>query len=253
MRTSLSILLLIFVAGNYAFAQEPDIEDPLPPSKAVRSARTAAKPKPAPVKSVIKAEPKQQAKSATPMVSETKSVVPAASPEKTETKPEPQIQQPKIQQALTAEPMGENDRLDFMRTDDVEQPQEPSSGRLIIKSVGALALVIALLLAGTWSLRKLGFGGKKPSPEAENVNLTIVSSIPMGGGRTLSTIQFGDRILLVGATPQNISLLAEEIPFDNEFSRRPRSVADLLAGDDRSFEEELDFMTQRWEASEQVS
>jgi flagellar biogenesis protein FliO len=253
MRTSLSTLLLIILAGSYAFGQEPDIEDPLPRSRSVRPVKTAAKPKPVPVKSVIKAEPKPQSKAATPMVSETKSVVPAASPVKTENKPEPQIQQPKIQQSLTGEPMGENDRLDFMRTDDTEQPEEPSSGGLIIKSVGALALVIALLFAGTWSLRKLGFGGKKPSPEAENVNLTIVSSIPMGGGRTLSTIQFGDRILLVGATPQNISLLAEEIPFDNEFSRRPRSVADLLAGDDRSFEEELDFMTQKWEASERVS
>lgn len=182
---------------------------------------------------------------------------PTSKPEiKPEAKPDQPVQAetaPPTALSLPAEPMGENDRLEFMRTDDIEQPQEPSSSGLMIKSVGALALVIALLFVGTWTLRKLGFGGKKPTVEAEHLNLAIVSSIPMGGGRTLSTIQFGDRILLVGATAQNISLLAEEVPFDNEFSRRPRSVADLLAGDDRSFEDELELMTGRWEASERVS
>lgn len=252
MRISLSILLVIITTGIFASAQEPDIEEPTPRSKTARPAKTVAKPKPQPVKAAIRVETKPQTPAKSPIIVETKPQVQAVPPVKAEMKPEPKPE-PQAAQPPPAEPMGEDDRLDFMRTEEVEQPQEPGSSGLIIKSVGALALVIALLFAGTWSLRKLGFGGKKPTVDAEQVNLAIVSSIPMGGGRTLSTIQFGDRILLVGATPQNISLLAEEIPFDSEFSRRPRSVADLLAGDDRSFEHELELMTGRWEASERVS
>lgn len=245
MRISLSILLLIVATGIFSVAQEPDIEEPTRPSKTARAAKPVAKPKPLLVKSEVKPEPRPQPKAVQSIVSETKPQAPATQPVKVETKTETPVAAP-----VQAPPMGEDDRLDFMRTEEVEQPREPSSSGLIIKSVGALALVIALLFAGTWTLRKLGFGGKKPTVAADQMNLAVVSSIAMGGGRTISTLQFGNRVLLVGSTAQSFTLLAEETPFGTDFSARPRSVADILAGDDRTFEDELAFMTDKWEARE---
>lgn len=232
MRIRLSILFAIAAVGTLLIEPFPIAAETKSQPKTSRSAQSTTR-------SLPKAVP--------PAKAETKPQAQTEQPSTTETKPQPQEPQP-----VRPEPMGENDRLDFMLAEEVERPQEPSSSGLVIKSVGALALIIALLFVGTWSLRKLGFGGKKPTAGADQVNLAIVSSIAMGGGRTLSTIQFGDRILLVGATAQSFTLLAEELPFENDFTENPRSVADLLAGDDRSFEEELTRLTGKWEAGERT-
>ena len=136
--------------------------------------------------------------------------------------------------------MTEDDRLSFMQNEDVPAPQEPSSSGLILKSIGALLLVIGLLFFGTWTLKKLGVGGSK-SKSGEELSLTVLSTLTMGSGRTISTIQFGERILLVGATPQNFTLLAEEQPFNEvAFSSSPRSVADLLEDEEPSFDDEFE-------------
>lgn len=233
MQTSLTTLFAIAVViGTFAIAPFSISAETKPQRTAKDPSRSLSKPQPKAVQPA-KAEPKPQAQTPPSLPPETK-------PETTDVQP------------VQAEPMGENDRLDFMLTEEVERPQEPSSSGLIIKAAGALALIIALLFVGAWSLKKLGFGGKSPTVGADQVKLAIVSSIALGGGRTLSTIQFGERILLVGSTAQSFTLLAEELPFDNEFTGNPRSVADLLAGDDRSFEDELTMMTGKWEAGQRA-
>lgn len=151
-----------------------------------------------------------------------------------------------------AEVMTEDDRLPFMQSEDSPAPREPSSSGLVIKSIGALVLVIGLLFFGTWTLKKLGFGGKKAT-NGEEMNLAIISSIAMGGGRTISTIQFGERVLLVGATAQNFTLLAEENPVDAITGRNPMSVAEMLADEGMSFEEEFAMASGRWNGRGGVS
>ncbi len=136
--------------------------------------------------------------------------------------------------------MTEEDRLLFMQSDDDPAPQEPSSSGLIIKSVGALLLVISLLFFGTWTLKKLGVGGKK-GKDGEALSLTVLSTLSMGNGRTISTIRFGERVLLVGATPQSFTLLAEELPLPEDvFARNLRSVADMLADEGPAFDDEFE-------------
>ena len=135
--------------------------------------------------------------------------------------------------------MTEDDRLSFMQSEDAPAPQEPSSGGLIIKSIGALLLVISLLFFGTWTLKKLGVGGKK-AKDGDALSLTVLSTLSMGNGRTISTIRFGERILLVGATPQNFTLLAEELPLDGEYAGNHRSVAEMLEDEGPSFDDEFE-------------
>ncbi|MFT3742996.1 MAG: flagellar biosynthetic protein FliO [Pyrinomonadaceae bacterium] len=141
--------------------------------------------------------------------------------------------------------MTEDDRLPFMQSEDTPAPQEPSSGGLILKSIGALLLVIGLLFFGTWTLKKLGIGNGK-GKSGEELNLTVLSTLSMGNGRTISTIRFGERVLLVGATPQNFTLLAEEQPLSDEvYSRNPRSVAELLEDEEPSFDDEFEIAQQK--------
>ena len=143
--------------------------------------------------------------------------------------------------AATTNVLAEDEHLPFMQTEEMAAaPQEPSSGGLIVKSIGALLLVISLLFFGTWTLKKLGVGGKKVNGSGGELSLTVLSTLSMGNGRTISTIQFGERILLVGATPQNFTLLAEEAPSADGFAGNPRSVAEMLEDEGRSFDDEFE-------------
>lgn len=111
-----------------------------------------------------------------------------------------------------------------------ESPREaPSSAGLIVRAGGALILVIGLLFAGTWAMRKLGFGNASPA-NIDAPHVSILSTVPMGNGRSIAAIRFGDRVLLVGTTSQSFTLLAEESP---EAEQAPgRSVAEMLAEDE---------------------
>lgn len=134
-----------------------------------------------------------------------------------------------------APPMTEDDRLPFMSEAAAEEsPREtPSSTGLIIRAGGALILVIGLLFAGTWALRKLGFGNQAIS-DRDHPTVSVLTTVSMGNGRSIAAVSFGDRVFLVGTTPQSFTLLAEQSP---EISTdRRRSVADML-----SDEEEVEF------------
>ena len=102
----------------------------------------------------------------------------------------------------------------------------------MLKTLGTLLFVVGLIFFGAWGAKKLGFGNAKTNV-AEDAQLTILSSVNLGNGRTISTVRFGDRVLVVGSTPQSFTLLAEEeasgaaaakISFENS-----RSVAEMLA------------------------
>lgn len=136
--------------------------------------------------------------------------------------------------------LAEDERLPFMQSEEDPAPQEPSSSALIVKSIGALVLVIGLLFFGTWTLKKLGFGNKARKGTAEEVSLSVLSTLAMGNGRSISSIRFGERVLLVGATPQSFTLLAEETPTGENYQGNPRSVAEMLADEGRSFDDEFE-------------
>ncbi len=137
-----------------------------------------------------------------------------------------------------AEPMGENDRLPFMQQTETADSPEPSSGGLLLKTVGAMLLVVALIFVGAWVAKKAGFGGSKSTGTPDDPALAVLTSVTIGSGRTISTVRFGDRFLLIGVTAQAITLLAEErkeVPLHNS-----RSVAEMLAEENGSFGDEFD-------------
>ena len=134
----------------------------------------------------------------------------------------------------------ETDRLPFMKSEHSSASQEPSTGGLLVKTFGAMLLIVGLIFFGAWGLKKFGFGVFKPNAKDDAPDLTILSSVSLGSGRTISTVRFGERVLLVGSTAQTFTLLADETVSEQISPTVPRSVADLLGEEDASFEAELE-------------
>ncbi|HEX3101066.1 MAG TPA: flagellar biosynthetic protein FliO, partial [Pyrinomonadaceae bacterium] len=145
--------------------------------------------------------------------------------------------------------------LPFMQSGETPESQEPSSGGLLLKTLGAMLLVVGLIFAGAWVAKKAGFGGSKSNGLPDELGLAILSSVSLGNGRTISTVRFGERVLLVGLTSQTFTLLAEEKP-DKELSiHNSRSVAEMLAEETDAFGQEFDNARTRlgiWEDREEV-
>lgn len=137
--------------------------------------------------------------------------------------------------------MGEDDRLEFMQNKDSAESGEPTSGGLLLKTFGAMFLIIGLLFFGAWGAKKYGLFGSKTLASEDAPDLKIMSTVAVAGGQTISAVRFGERILLVGSTAQSFTLLAEDFgaPEENTFEKTPKSVSDLLAEENSSFGKEF--------------
>ncbi len=139
-----------------------------------------------------------------------------------------------------AEIMGEDDRLPFMQNEQRAETAEPSSGSLLLKTLGAMFLIIGLLFFGAWGVKKYGLFGARTTVTEDAPNLRIMSSVSVASGQTISVIRFGERVLLVGSTAQSFTLLADEYGEESaEIEAQPKSVSDLLAEENASFGKEL--------------
>jgi len=146
-----------------------------------------------------------------------------------------------VENTKKTEVLGEDERLPFMQTGENAESQEPSSGGLLLRTLGAMLLIVGLIFFGAWGAKKLGFGGIKSNASPDDLELTILTSVSLGSGRTISTLRFGERVLLVGSTAQAFTLLAEEETRSEKKSlQTSRSVAEMLAEENNSFEDEFE-------------
>lgn len=147
---------------------------------------------------------------------------------------------PQPQTSPSVEAMGENDRITFLQSDRPADTGDPSSGTLLLKTIGAMAVIIGLIFTGSWAVRKYGLPGMQRSISGSEPDLKVLSTVSLGSGRSISTIRFGDRVLVVGSTAQEFTLLAEQTLAIDESIDRSRSVADMLADDEVSFDVEFE-------------
>lgn len=89
------------------------------------------------------------------------------------------------------------------------EPGGYSMSTLLIRTFGALLLIVGLIAASGWGLRKFGLARQKSKGD-EAHSLTVVNTVALGDKKTLQVVKFGDRTLLIGSTSQGITLLAEE-------------------------------------------
>ncbi len=137
-----------------------------------------------------------------------------------------------------------DDRLPFMPHEEAKDSADSvGTGSIILKTFGAMLIIVGLIFFAAWGLKKFGFGNKS-NANADAPELTIVSTVTVGSGRTISSIKFGSRVLLVGSTPQSFTLLADgpDDNYDGSFSAAatmgPRSVAEMLEAEE-SFDKEF--------------
>lgn len=148
-----------------------------------------------------------------------------------------------------AEVTREDDRLPFMRQEQSASVEdEPSSAMLMAKSLGALMLIVGLIFCAAWGARKLGFGNAKPE-SADAVELSVVNTLTLGGGRSLVAVNFEGRTLLVGSTANAFTLIAEKQNSVDQISK-PRSVAEMLEEEGVSFRREFEAAQERMPGDE---
>lgn len=156
-------------------------------------------------------------------------------------------QSPEPAPAQSPDIVRENDRLPFMNGGETAEEAEPSSATLVLKTIGSMLLIIALIFGAAWGAKKFGLTGGRVADE-KGPELTLVSSLNLGNGRTISTVRFGERILVVGSTAQSFTLLAEEGSVERMSFDKPRSVAELLEQEGASFGDEFARATAEQEA-----
>jgi flagellar biosynthetic protein FliO len=128
--------------------------------------------------------------------------------------------------APVASPSPADDRLPFMATEEREgHGQPPSAMGLLVRTLGALLLIVGLIVAAAWGMKRFG-GARFGTPLEDAPPLAVLNSLSLGERRSLTIVRFGDRTLLLGSTPQAVTLLAEAET--ENFSPQPRSVADIL-------------------------
>lgn len=158
-----------------------------------------------------------------------------------------------------AAPFGEDDSIPFMREQEkAAQTSGVSTGGLLIKTLGAMFLIVGLIFFGAWGLRKVGFNPLKKNAEIDAPDLSVLSSVSLGTNRTLSVVKFGEKILLVGATAQSFTLLADrgaQIPANaDEFAvSNPRSVGEMLAEEAAENEQSTSFKRDFIEAQKRMN
>ena len=168
--------------------------------------------------------------SSTASKSEAKPVKPKAAPEPS-VKAKSDKETKSASQAPPLASMPEPQPLPFKLNDRNQLATEaPSAGGMLLRTFGMLALIVGFIAAAGWGLRYFGIinFGKQQS---EAAGLKVLDTVTLGERRTLTLVKFGERTLLIGSTPQGLTLLAEQsdevLP---EINYRPtvRTVTDLL-------------------------
>ena len=78
----------------------------------------------------------------------------------------------------------------------------PSAGTLL-QTILALALVLALLAALAWAMKRYG-----PKMSGNSANLRMVGALNIGGRERIMVVEVGDQWIVVGASPGRVNALA---------------------------------------------
>ncbi len=142
----------------------------------------------------------------------------------------------------TAEPMRDDDRLPFMQNEDVDA-HAPGAGTLLLKTFGAMLLIVGLIVFVGWGLRRFNKSSFAKA-NTDSPELSVLSTHALGSNRAVCVVRFGARTLLLGSTAHAISLLAIDDETHSKINDEtldafayttiaPRSVADMLKANDR--------------------
>ncbi len=84
---------------------------------------------------------------------------------------------------------------------------------LIWDVIWKTAFVLVLLYGVLWAIRRFSW---KPMATRRGAGVSVVHTAQLGPGRSLHLVEIGNKLLLLGATSQQVSLLAELAASDLE-------------------------------------
>jgi len=78
----------------------------------------------------------------------------------------------------------------------------------VIQPVAAVTLVLGLLAAALWWLRRRGIAAVMPGRRAGGRRLECLERLPLGAQHTLHLVRLGGQAMLVASSPRGCVLLA---------------------------------------------
>ncbi len=85
-----------------------------------------------------------------------------------------------------------------------------------LQQVVSIALVLGLLMAALWWLRRRGLALMPGLPvRRKSGRLEVIERLPLSPGHSLQIVRFGDREILLGTSPTGCQLL-ESAPWREE-------------------------------------
>ena len=85
-------------------------------------------------------------------------------------------------------------------------PEEPSMTRNVLRTLASLCLVLALIVAALWLVRRLG----RNTPMLAGVELgQLAGKVYLSPRMCLHYVRTGGKMLIIGVTPNGMSLIAE--------------------------------------------
>ncbi|MDD5672923.1 MAG: flagellar biosynthetic protein FliO [Chitinivibrionales bacterium] len=82
--------------------------------------------------------------------------------------------------------------------------QTVSAAFLTLRIIGYLVLLLVILVAGTWLIKKIGMAGKS---KIGGGAMDIIEALPLGQGKNLALVRVLDKVYVLGQTNQQITLL----------------------------------------------
>lgn len=134
------------------------------------------------------------------------------------------------------------------------EAEAPGIAGLLIRTLGALLLIVGLIVAAAWGLQRFN-RARYDGLHQDKPQLAVLTTLSLGERRLLSAVRFGDKTLLIGSTPQAITLLAAEdqaerdlLTAEHDALPATRSVADMLQQNNsvNRFDDELSGATDRY-------
>lgn len=109
---------------------------------------------------------------------------------------------------------------------------EVSVGELFVRLAVSLGVVIAIMAAAAWMLKRLtngNLGGAARGRSGRPVRIEVLARQSLGRRSSVALVRAGDRGLLLGVTDQHVTLLAETPADELTIDEAPRTAS--LPGD----------------------
>lgn len=107
---------------------------------------------------------------------------------------------------------------------------EVSVGELFVRLVLSLGVVVAVMAAAAWALKRMSAGGLATGGRARTgrpVRIEVIARASLGRRSSVAIIRTGERGLVLGITDNHVTLLAETSADELMIPEAPRTVSPL--------------------------